>query len=154
MEKLNKSTTWKKMMGGVSIEIIHWGEDEPLMNHGRGIWNHYVYIYEANLPKVMFESIWLPDQPNTMLGSGRKYVSHDYYGCHPLNEPDWHGGITFYAKHGQLEGTRCVQVGCDYNHLHDEEHTWTLEQVLQDAEAVAKCLIATLQIQDPNEKYT
>lgn len=63
------------------------------------------------------------------------WISHDYYSEPLICDIELHGGISYYEKHNYLEGCRCVEVGCDYNHLWDHERGYqpSLEEVLSDA---------------------
>lgn len=45
----------------------------------------------------------------------------------------WNGGVTYYRKHGELAGFRCVEYGCDYQHSWDEGREYTVTSVLLDA---------------------
>ena len=79
-----------------------------------------------------FEEIWLPEEVKSF-SSGREYISHDYYGCPRLRNVEIHGGITYYAKHGHTVGHRCVEIGCDYSHLYDDQRDWTMQDLFFDA---------------------
>jgi hypothetical protein len=92
---------------------------------------YYVYLREGMVPN--FEEIWLPDELKRCAPTSPERVSHDYYECARLCGVEMHGGITYYAKHGHSVGHRCVEIGCDYNHLHDDEQHWSAQDLFFDA---------------------
>lgn len=120
---------WRGIYLGFVYKICHWGDSE--LNEGRGVWNYYIFFYE---PKIVdFEKLWLPPKLIKITLKSSGFVSYDYYNTSVANV-DWHGGVTYYAKHGELPGYRGVEFGCDYSHLRDHEcdFDYTLEDVLQD----------------------
>jgi hypothetical protein len=142
---LNKKEFWSFTHAGLYVSIVNWGKErgefEP-MNHGHGVWNYYVTLPERLLGEK-FKEVWLEDKRFKFTPNSPEQINHDYYG-HPFSDVDWHGGITYYAKHGQLEGHRNVELGCDYNHLWDSErgYNYTLEEVVADAKKTAEELAA------------
>lgn len=96
---------------------------------GQGTWCYYIYIAEHRIGTPAFEKLWLDPE----VSSKWKFVTYNYFNT-PVSNLDWHGGVTFYAKHGEVVGHRCVEFGYDYNHLYDGETKWTLELVLANLE--------------------
>ena len=141
---LNKSWTFKHK--GLYCKISHWGVERAnnfeSLNDGKGIWNYYVTLPEHILGDK-FAAVWLEDKKIQFSVNSPERITHDYYG-HPFSEVDWHGGITYYAKHGQLEGHRSVELGCDYSHLYDMErgYDYTLDDVYADCCRTAEELAA------------
>lgn len=135
ISQLRRQTKWTvfDQVCHLTIEIIHWGEGEPHNNNGHGVWNYYIYIHERFVEnKEKFNSLWLEDRVVQFFETSPARVTHDYM----TNIPDFdlHGGITYYKKEGHTEGHRSVVVGCDYNHLYDQEHgPYCLEEVFCDA---------------------
>lgn len=143
--KLRPQTTWRGEHRGLQIKIVNWdcGGMGP-------VWNYYVYLPEQKLGDK-FQAIWLEDKITKITPESMGFVTHDYYTAPYINVDAWHGGITYYAKHGYTEGRRCVEIGCDYNHLWDREHGYpaTLESVTQDAIATVDQLIEALGLDVP-----
>ncbi len=131
LPKLNTQTKWRGEAHGFQFSIVHWGEDQNI-NEGKGVWNYYVYISERRA-KEKFAELWLEPKLNKIVETAPGFVSYDYYNT-PVANVHWHGGPTYYAKHGELEGHRSVEFGCDYNHLWDMEggYMTEIEDVVYD----------------------
>lgn len=128
---LRPQRTWQGQHRGISFKIVSWGKSrDETYGFPSGNWNYYVYIPESKSPR--FEEIWLADEEKQWGGSGTKYISHDYYAS-ILGSVEMHGGITFYSKHGHTPGHRCVEIGCDYQHLWDEGKYYDENDLLADA---------------------
>lgn len=125
----------------ISYKIILHSIGEEYTPAREGIWNFYVYLNENKVKD--FGPIWLDDKIMKFSEESRGYISHDYY-VEPLNSLEFHGGITFYAKHGHTDGFRCVEIGCDYNHLWDMERGsgYKLEDILYDVKACIDSIYA------------
>lgn len=134
--KLRQKTTWSFEWCSLYVQIAHWGMDEGI-NEGKGKWNYYITLPESLL-KDKFAEVWLEDKPIKFFEMSPVRIIHDYNDC-SFNQVDWHGGVTYYVKHGHTEGHRSVELGCDYNHLWDHERGFntTLEEVLSDARRTA-----------------
>ena len=139
MKKLAKTETWHDNVDQkLFITIKHWGierEDssfEPL-NDGKGVWNYYITIPEIIFPKA-FPLLWIEDEKVKYTPASPERIVHDYSKS-PIAQLDWHCGVTFYKKHGQTEGHRSVEFGCDYSHLYDSERgfNYTLDEVHSEA---------------------
>lgn len=123
---------WHGTHKDISFKIVHWAEGEAI-NDGKGVWNYYVFLHESKTPN--FNALWLADEEKAFSPNGRKYISHDYGSAWVSSDCDWHGGVTYYAKHGHTEGHRAVEFGCDYSHLWDAEAGFDTElrDVVYDA---------------------
>ncbi len=133
--KLEYTASWKfNIDEKVFVEIKYWGTEWA--NNGKGIWDYYITIPESSVPN-RFSELWL-DIPNNFINA-------------PFADFDWHGGITYYTKYGQLPGHRCVKLGCTYDHLYDDEngHCETLEDIIADATKTAHQLINYYEIRKP-----
>lgn len=118
---------------GLAYLISFWGEGR--MNDGRGMWNYYVTIVEDQLSPEDWAKVWLPVTSKWKRSSGHEDPSYNEYSS-ILSDGDFHGGITFYEKRAQVDGTRrSVKVGCDYGHIWDEDvgYNYDLEYVHRDA---------------------
>ena len=139
MSELRHKETWNCKHANLFIEIVHWGVDS--MNNGKGVWNYYVTIPERLVKPEVFAKLWLDDKEERFSEKGLSYITNDYM-SQPFADVDWHYGITYYEKCGQVVGYRMVKLGCDYNHLWDEEtgHPDILDSVLMDAKQTAEQL--------------
>lgn len=118
---LRTKTIHQGIHQGVPFEIHSWiiREEES--------WTYYVFLHEAKFTR--FDEIWLPAR----LDDSGKYVIHDYSDTWAAHAEGWNGGVTYYRKHGELVGFRCVQYGCDYQHSWDEGRRYTVNDILLDA---------------------
>lgn len=128
---LKQITSYRGTLHNIPFEIKHWGEDEGI-NDGKGIWNYYVILPERLVPN--FSSLWLETTISKITPESKGFPTHDYYDTWVAREIPWHGGVTFYAKHGDAPGFRAVEFGCDFSHLWDMEagYPFTLESVLKE----------------------
>lgn len=125
---MKPATYWTGTHNGLNFKIVHWGKGESYCAGGQGVWNYYIYINEKQTNR--FPELWL--EPKVIdPGTSRSFVLYDYYKTF-IASADWHGGVTYYAKHGEVSGPRTVEFGCDYNHLYDSHCVHTLESVLSD----------------------
>lgn len=134
MNDLNKSDVWKASFQNTTIEIKRWSFDVPSRIPWKENWNFYIYLYEKYCKD--FEALWLTPEIKSFGGSDREYISYDYYTT--FRDVDMHGGITYYSKQGEAMGHRCVQIGCDYQHLDDEGQTYSVEEIYAEAKQSAK----------------
>jgi hypothetical protein len=103
-------------------------------NHGKGTWCYYVFVTEHCLDPELFAEFWLPATRTMERSAGYSTPSYDYWGPR-WSDAEWHGGVTWYKKHGGLDGdVRSVEVGCDYNHSWDRDmgYPFDFESVLRD----------------------
>lgn len=101
-----------------------------------GVWCFYIYLLEDKV--INFPAIWLEDEIFKYKPEAKGRISHNYY-IHEFQNLELHNGITFYKKHEYTEGFRYVEIGCDYNHLWDQErgYGYELEDILVD---VQRCI--------------
>lgn len=137
MNKPHISTVWQGDHLGFHYKISHWGLENIHLNEGKGVWNYYVFLYESRIPD--FQSLWLEPELIKITPESTGYVTYKYYDLAPA-QLSWHGGVTYYAKHGELVGYRSIELGCDYSHLWDHENDFatTLDDVLYDVEQTCK----------------
>ncbi len=97
-----ESISWKmKISSEVSLSI--------------GPWNNCLYL---NFIKEDFQDIVYPKIVPCDWGLIKQRFEYSEFS---LADLDWHGGITFYQEHRNLETLRTwVKVGCDYRHYGDE----------------------------------
>lgn len=119
---------WKRCGDGFCVEISR--HSEPLSDIspelGPHRWCVYAYIY--------------PQHPHFARFDKTDSFFHETCAVLPL-----HGGASYLRTHYLGDGAKsCVQVGADYNHLHDEHFTHlTPEQageVFKDAENLFRWL--------------
>jgi hypothetical protein len=141
--ELRHSQVWNATgPGQLDYEIKHWGV--PHMNDGRGVWNYYVYLREAQLTPDAWAKVW-PEPVRFMdRSAGYKQPIFDEYNS-ALADADWHGGITFYERHVDYDcGLRHVKVGCDFSHYWDRDRIYDLERVQREAVNTCEKLAALL----------
>lgn len=126
-QRLDHIQNWRTRLNDMLIEVSHHGVSDYQPN---GIWCYYIYIYESKCPR--FSELWLPEKLVKITPESEGFISHDYNDT-IVSGVDWHGGVTFYAKHGHYEGRRSIQFGCDFSHLWDREREYTLDDVLSEA---------------------
>lgn len=137
--KLRHKETWSGEHAGIVFELCNWSlSDEQV------VWNYYVYLSEPKLTKEQLDPFWLVDEFIKFSATSPIRRTHSYYKVGAFNEFDFHGGITYYKKIEDLEGQRCIKVGCDYNHLWDAEagHPENFDSVLADTQATCKAVAA------------
>jgi len=118
-QTLDKIDTWRGTYKGLHFQIKHWGVGQKHTPVSDGVWNFYIWLPESKL--LDFPAHWLTPKLVKITPESPGFVSHDYYSIPAANIDGWHGGPTYYAKHGEVEGHRVVEMGCDYNHLWDYE---------------------------------
>lgn len=114
--ELEEQTTWRFFHRKLAGKITHHSKS---FNDGKGIWCYYVIIPESSIPEH-FQPLWLEPRLVKLSDESRGFVTYNYEDLPPA-KVDWHGGVTFYAKHGELPGHRSIELGCDFNHLFDYE---------------------------------
>lgn len=122
-KRLEKSTQFRTNYRDVPVRLVYF------MEH----WCYYVYLHESKCTN--FSELWLEDKLVKITPESEGWITHEYNEEPLLCNIEMHGGITYYAKHNYLEGYRCVEIGCDYNHLWDQERGYQpdIEEVLNDA---------------------
>jgi hypothetical protein len=152
----DKTNVWYLSHAGLQITVKQWGVErahklKPL-NNGHGIWNYYIFIPERLIGTDAFEKLWLEDKVVESNSDSKGWIYHDYM-SQPFADVEWHCGITFYNKHGHTVGHRMVELGCDYNHLYDQErgYGYTLEEVVEDAKNTANQLAKLYNIKPPTK---
>lgn len=132
MQEPEHQDVWLGQHDGWYYKIYLHGKGEPYNCGGQGTWCYYIYIPERRLSAEDFQKLWLEPQPTEY-----SITSYDYYNT-PVASLFWHGGVTYYEKHGEEPGKRCVEFGCDYNHLYDNHQDWSLRLILSDVKQTIK----------------
>ena len=98
-------------------------------------WTYYLFLHlDFFADEELRRTLWV--RAKTV----QDYTWWEYTRCAFLRNLPWHGGLTYYKKHTQPDGSRSIQVGCDYGHLWDRDRTYTLRDVIADAEATVDAL--------------
>jgi len=126
MERIEAINIWRGTYRGVPFEVNNFSLG------GDPKWTFYLHIYLDQMPEDIRERFWLEPDPPMEEFKNRVFYPYNY---EPLiNDLAWHHGCTFYEKIMGFDGARrVVKIGCDYNHLWDQERTYTLEAVSSDA---------------------
>ncbi len=120
---------WSGTHEGVRWEIAHWNfADGSSMGP---IWNYYLQIPLGQVPEDIRDVFCL--KPRT---DDKGRVHYDYSSAPIISDLEWHGGITYYAKRGGVDGASLlIEIGCDYNHYWDEGHNYDKDYVLSECRA-------------------
>lgn len=132
MQEPEHIDNWSGQHDGWCYKISLHGKGKPYQCGGQGTWCYYIFIPERRLSAEDFHKLWLEPQPTVY-----SFTAYEYYKT-PVSNLYWHGGVTYYAKHGEEFGKRCVEFGCDYNHVYDDLTHWTLQDILFDVEQTIK----------------
>lgn len=141
-------STWNQEYKGIQVQIKFWGKPEQpreyAINDGRGIWNYYLTIREAQCPEFFNDLFWYEVKTDKSEFSNPDRPTYNYY-TDTTDAMNMHGGITFYKRHNSPDfKTVAAEFGCDYSHLHDEGLTYTKERVWEDARRSVDDLIEYL----------
>lgn len=132
-ENMRKRTLWHHEYRGINIEISH----HHVMDE-HGTWCFYLHLSPEQFPEEVREKI-LPPVKETSWGK-----TYDYWE-HPLADLEWHCGITYCAITTEpISSFPTIKVGCDYNHLWDQEYLgiYNEEMLRIDAESCVDSLFA------------
>ena len=99
------------------VEVCQWSTDpSEMLGTGGSMWNVYLTLFDTYTHYNDF--IYLNNLPDIPL----------------------HGGVTYFKLSSNEQYAHkydSVRIGCDYNHLHDEHHTFNFDDpssVLADAQ--------------------
>jgi hypothetical protein len=127
---------WRGSYRGIQYKVSLRAIGRDYTPASEGIWCFYIFLNEDKVKD--FAPLWLEDEIYKYKPEAEGRITHEYY-CEPFKSLEFHGGVTYYAKHGHTEGFRTVEIGCDYNHLWDMErgYGYRIEDILYD---VRKCI--------------
>lgn len=131
-EYLDSHATWKRHYRGVMYRIAFWGLNEHTPH---GMWNLYLHLPEQMFPAGEFVTRGIYREAERMRLTPTSPLRDVYnYRGFPFDELDLNGGPTFYEVRGEAPEREAV-IGCDYNHLWDDErgHPEDLGWIEQDA---------------------
>jgi hypothetical protein len=130
---LEHKDSWQGRYRGVRYKVAHWGVGRESLCNGQGAWNYYLYVPLMGFDDAIRPTLIAPAEQHQM-ASGPFWTRN--YNAIPLGRLDMHYGCTYYRLHCDDGGQPIiVELGCDYNHLWDDErgYGYTLEEVAQDA---------------------
>lgn len=122
--------SWKGTYKNIQYEIKWWGKSEYQPS---GIWNWYIKVNNEQFRPEDWVQLRLERSISKLQGLHWENWDYDNF---PNIEA--HGGLTYgkMSTYVNRDGKECelVEVGCDYNHYHDEEceYPYTLESVTSD----------------------
>ena len=131
------SEEWRGDYLGIRWSVRRW-EHPDSESPFNPTWNFYLWVSEQQVPEGCWPAYWL--EPERVDEMGR--VFYPDQGT-LLGELEWHGGMTYYEKHGLDGGAQRVEAGCDYAHLWNVERgvsTITFEEVLYDLQRCIESL--------------
>lgn len=136
LHDLKRSDVWKTKLFDIPIKIVRWDgfQSSTCRNAPQNNWNYYCYLLESKIRKDLFESSWLEDK---IMDWG---ITHDYYSPAFSVDIYWHGGVTWYQKFPNIPGYRMIEIGCDFQHLFDQERgfEYNLEEVFIECRRTAE----------------
>lgn len=142
-EKLRKKTVWGFTYRDISIEINNF-TIEGLPKHDipeRICWTYYLYVPLSMLPDKLKEKSWLEPEYSELAGIERGHMPYMEAWFADL---DWHCEITYYQQSivNGMRGrdSRVIEIGCDYQHLWDEDHIYRVEDLVHDAKQTVDSL--------------
>lgn len=131
--KITKKETevWNGTHRGINFEINHFKiAPNSIDERGKDCWTHYIYLHIDRIPEQY--------KPETFWLKGKQNGSHIMYGHneHPIiGEIEMHGGCTWYSKEYGFDGApKVIKIGCDYQHLWDENQHYNLDYVQHEVE--------------------
>jgi hypothetical protein len=120
MNNWNKKDIWTRRSSNFLVEISRHSTESINDMYGTNMWCVYAYIYKSHPHFDKFDGCRMFQDAACSL---------------PL-----HAGPSFLKYHRNNDGIiTCVQVGADYNHLHDDNYTYYLDEkdaisVFEDAD--------------------
>lgn len=141
---LRSSATWKGEHRGIAYSINHHAVSayEPT-----GIWCMYLHLLEEQFVNPDdFAKFDREPELREVAGSYREHYPYE-------DVPDYgfHGGVTWYSRdvHPNRktgEPTKALKIGCDYNHLWDQEDGYWqgLDAIERDARDLIDKLVAAV----------
>lgn len=149
-EMLTGHTEWVRSHKGVSYLVSHHGhrtgEEYAGAEAHPGTWCWYLLI-----PQQMYPHRWDDFAVKVVEAPGNEFVPAFFYHTEPeaFSDLPFRGGITWSSNETQFDrktGTSWAmsKIGCDYNHLWDEEAYFpdTFQSVCRDAE---RCIDAFIE---------
>ena len=131
--KIDELHSYRYRYRGIQLEICQ------QVNFHTVPWTYYLILHLGEFEdETLYRKLWLRAKTHNLGGS--KFTCWDGASCAFLENLPWHGGVTFYEKRTCPDGSRYIKVGCDYGHYGDEGHTYTLRDVIADAEATVDAL--------------
>jgi len=91
-------------------------------------WTYYIFLRKDRMKPEEFKLFNAPLETYDLGGKKRKI-----YGYSKIPDIDLHCGCTFYEKNKDDDlGYFYLKIGCDYNHIWDEEKGYCLEDIIAD----------------------
>ena len=128
--------------GGIKMELIErnlqkgayrkiaFEISEPTEEYN--FYNYYIYIVlDFIQDEEMADDLWLEPVDGTIIPE-RPRKMYPYLENPLLSSLDFHGGITFYSKYFDSQDRRQIKIGCDYNHLFDQDRYYNQSEVLEE----------------------
>jgi len=134
---MKKKTVWSGEHGGITYEIQNFKMGGVFEIPEKDCWTFYLYIRLDSLPEGIRERFWLDLEKSGIIKSG----TYRYDGEPLMAGLDWHCGMTWYSKESGFDGSsRCVKIGCDYQHLWDEGKYYCETGIERDAKQCIESL--------------
>lgn len=141
---------WRDRYRGINFEVVKWIYQKSEGYRSDAIWNYYLFLNDRDLTEDSFNKIWLEGKPYKIIESSPFRYMYDYSA---LECGEFHGGITFYEKQIVADcNIKCVKIGCDYNHIWDEECYYSEHEVIADAKNSIDKLLEILELKPEGQQ--
>jgi hypothetical protein len=91
-------------------------------------WTYYILLHRNRMEPEQFELFNAPIKTWELGGKKRKHYEYS-----KIPDINLHCGCTFYHKDKDPSlGYFTLKIGCDYNHIWDEEQSYQLEDIIAD----------------------
>lgn len=128
---LRENRRWSGDFRGVPFEIQNFQLGKPGDQYFKDCWTFYIYVAIDRLPDEFKKKFWLRGKKDER---GRVHYAYSRSGV--ITSLEWHCGATWYSKESGIDGSpRVVKIGCDYQHLYDDEHSYNEKRLLMDVKA-------------------
>jgi hypothetical protein len=118
---------WFGVYRGINWEISAHKRSEGMLRYCPDpvVWCFYLKLQVESFPTEVQESMWVPVS-FTSYGSQMEILPYEHF----LYDLKWHGGLTYYSKCTPSDYVfRGIKVGCDYQHLWDENKHYDINIV-------------------------
>lgn len=121
---LNHKEIWFDTYKGIRFEVNKF-QPTPGLGHSSA-WTYYIHFYAEQFPESFRPQI----MPKVYYSSfGTPFST--YRG--PLDNIEWHGGITWSSIENKSGPFTSLKFGCDFQHLWDENRGYSLDDVVGEA---------------------
>lgn len=111
---LTHSDKWRGRHRSFGFSISRTEPFYPISSSMKYTWAFYILANAQSFPEDIRDQYIIAAKP------GKSWQRYDYSSS-AWEELEWHGGVTYYAKHDAEGEFPVAEVGCDFQHLWDME---------------------------------